>query len=306
MPLDDILREEAQLTRAAFSRLLQWLDDGVGSQSERYLEMRRRLVSYFDRRNRPSADDLAGETLRRIARTLEKDGAISITPPARYCYVVAKCVLHEDVRCEPLHVALGEPGIAVASAGHGVAPHEPGAALTIEGQRPERVGWCLQALKPEQRQVVVDYYRGTGRRTIERRRDMAKGLGLTLDALGIRAFRIRRAPEASDDHSQQARRLRDRLWTQLQEALGAAAVVLNGHPSLRLPTTLNVSFVGRIGADILARLDGVAASTGAACHSESVELSPVLAARVLRSRLEWRRFASAFGAAPPTPRLKTL
>jgi len=82
---------------------------------------------------------------------------------------------------------------------------------------------------------------------------------------------------ASDDHSQQARRLRDRLWTQLREAFGDA-VVLNGHPSLRLPTTLNVSFVGRIGADILASLDGVAASTGAACHSGSVELSPVLEA----------------------------
>jgi cysteine desulfurase len=47
---------------------------------------------------------------------------------------------------------------------------------------------------------------------------------------------------------------------------------------LRLPTTLNVSFVGRIGADILASLDGVAASTGAACHSGKIELSPVLAA----------------------------
>jgi cysteine desulfurase len=82
---------------------------------------------------------------------------------------------------------------------------------------------------------------------------------------------------ASDDHSQKARRLRDRLWTQLCDAFGDA-VVLNGHPSLRLPTNLNVSFIGRIGADILAMLDGVAASTGAACHSGSVELSPVLAA----------------------------
>lgn len=81
----------------------------------------------------------------------------------------------------------------------------------------------------------------------------------------------------SDDHSQHACRLRDRLWTQLRETFGDA-VVLNGHPSLRLPTTLNVSFVGEIGADILARLDGVAASTGAACHSGRVELSPVLAA----------------------------
>jgi hypothetical protein len=176
--------------------LLEWLDDGVGSEGERYLEMRRRLVSYFDRRNRPSADDLAGETLSRIGRTLEKDGAISITL-ARYCYLVAKCVVLEDVRCESLHVALGEPRIAVASAGHGVAPHEPGEGLTIEGQRLERLGRCLQELKREQIQFVVDYYRGTGRQTIERRRDMAKGLGLTLDALGIRASRIRRSLEAS-------------------------------------------------------------------------------------------------------------
>ena len=81
----------------------------------------------------------------------------------------------------------------------------------------------------------------------------------------------------SDDHVQHARILRDRLWTQLRDAFGDE-VVLNGHPSLRLPTTLNVSFVGRVGSDILASLDGVAASTGAACHSGRVELSSVLAA----------------------------
>jgi hypothetical protein len=52
----------------------------------------------------------------------------------------------------------------------------------------------------------------------------------------------------------------------------------NGHPEHRLPNTLNVSFVGRVGAEILERLDGVAASTGSACHSGEVELSPVLKA----------------------------
>jgi cysteine desulfurase len=45
-----------------------------------------------------------------------------------------------------------------------------------------------------------------------------------------------------------------------------------------LPNTLNVSFVGKIGSTILSRLQGVAASTGSACHSGSVELSPVLKA----------------------------
>jgi cysteine desulfurase len=67
------------------------------------------------------------------------------------------------------------------------------------------------------------------------------------------------------------------LWQRLRDRFGAG-VVLNGHPEHRLPNTLNVSFVGRVGADLLALLDGVAASTGSACHAGRVELSPVLAA----------------------------
>ena len=73
------------------------------------------------------------------------------------------------------------------------------------------------------------------------------------------------------------RNLRDRFWKLLQDNFGEE-VVLNGHPVNRLPNTLNVSFVGQAGGEILSQLDGVAASTGAACHSGSVELSPVLKA----------------------------
>jgi cysteine desulfurase len=71
--------------------------------------------------------------------------------------------------------------------------------------------------------------------------------------------------------------MRDRFWKLLQVHFGEK-VVLNGHPVHRLPNTLNVSFVGKAGGEILSRLDGVAASRGAACHSGSVELSPVLKA----------------------------
>jgi len=71
--------------------------------------------------------------------------------------------------------------------------------------------------------------------------------------------------------------LRDRLWDDLRESHGAS-VVLNGHPVRRLPNTLNVSFVGRRGQDVLATVPEVAASTGSACHADSVTLSPVLQA----------------------------
>jgi cysteine desulfurase len=71
--------------------------------------------------------------------------------------------------------------------------------------------------------------------------------------------------------------LRDLLWDRLRAALGNQ-IVLNGHPTRRLPNTLNVSFVGRVGVEILAAMPDVAASTGSACHAGQVTLSPVLQA----------------------------
>jgi len=71
--------------------------------------------------------------------------------------------------------------------------------------------------------------------------------------------------------------LRERFWAGIKELFGER-VTLNGHPSERLPNTLNVNFIGRVGAEVLASLPGVAASTGSACHEGSVTLSPVLAA----------------------------
>lgn len=72
-------------------------------------------------------------------------------------------------------------------------------------------------------------------------------------------------------------RLRDHLWRVLQDRFGDR-VALNGHPSERLPNTLNVSFRGEIGSELLARIPNVAASTGSACHAGSLQMSPVLRA----------------------------
>jgi cysteine desulfurase len=56
------------------------------------------------------------------------------------------------------------------------------------------------------------------------------------------------------------------------------AVVLNGHPEKRLPNTLNISIRGHKGYELLPQLNGVAASTGSACHAGETSLSPVLKA----------------------------
>jgi cysteine desulfurase len=80
-------------------------------------------------------------------------------------------------------------------------------------------------------------------------------------------------PEAT----RRLRELRDRLWERLRAGLGER-VVLNGHPEKRLPNTLNASFVGHVGAELLEKVPEIAASTGSACHEGKVSQSPVLSA----------------------------
>jgi cysteine desulfurase len=87
------------------------------------------------------------------------------------------------------------------------------------------------------------------------------------------------ACELASDLSSMSRTrdLRNRLWAGLKDSLGDR-LVLNGRLDKCLPNTLNVSFVGFIGSELLALIPELAASTGSACHSGSVELSPVLQA----------------------------
>lgn len=73
------------------------------------------------------------------------------------------------------------------------------------------------------------------------------------------------------------RRMRDYFWQLLRDEFGDR-VVVNGHPEQRLPNTLNVSFVGCRADQLLAKLDGIAASTGSACHASRMTISPVLRA----------------------------
>jgi cysteine desulfurase len=77
--------------------------------------------------------------------------------------------------------------------------------------------------------------------------------------------------------AQQMRSLRDQLHTRLSEAI--SGLQLNGHPEQRLPNTLNLSFPGADGRDLLTHAASeVAASVGSACHEDDDAVSGVLGA----------------------------
>lgn len=106
-------------------------------------------------------------------------------------------------------------------------------------------------------------------------RGMRAGTENVLEAVGLgKACEL--AGERLGADMQHVRRMRDRLWKGLCEAL--PDIRLNGHPEHRLPNTLSVSFRHVEANILLSELTGVAASAGAACHTDRVDVSAVLEA----------------------------
>ena len=186
------LKKEWTLSPETFRQFLNWLDEGVDSDGARYLEMRRRLAGYFDRRNCPFPEDLADETLNRVARKLDEKGEIVGASPAHYCYIVAKFVFLEfGRRGENKNTSLDD-----ALESGQVIPK-----LTVPFRTDEDIGakekpfdcleQCLSKLPPKDRELILDYYCGEQRAKIERRSELAARFSLTMNALSIRACRIR-------------------------------------------------------------------------------------------------------------------
>jgi DNA-directed RNA polymerase specialized sigma24 family protein len=183
------------LTPEAFQRLLAWLDEGADTGGRKYVEMRRRLVAYFDRKDCAAPDELADETLNRVARRLEEEGVIESETPARYCYIVARFVFMESLREAKKDHALLDAARRQSSPNH-LAPSD----IDEEHQSRERMLDCLarctSALETTNRDIITRYYIGKERLKIENRRALAEEMGITVNALSIRACRIRDKLEA--------------------------------------------------------------------------------------------------------------
>jgi DNA-directed RNA polymerase specialized sigma24 family protein len=189
-------RGKWSLNKDALRRLLNWLDGGAESDGQAYLEMRRRLTDYFVRKNCPAADDLADETLTRVARRLEEEGITRADTPARYCYIVARFVFLEHLRETRAH--------RMVTHGSGDVAPEPIAPSAVDAAEAaatrEKRFTCLQKgleeLDPLNRRIITRYYIGSERVKIDNRRELAVSLGLSVNALTIRACRIRTRLEA--------------------------------------------------------------------------------------------------------------
>jgi DNA-directed RNA polymerase specialized sigma24 family protein len=179
-----------EITSSTFQRLLEWLDEGADSDGQNYLEMRRRLAAYFDRKNCLSPDELTDETLNRVARRLEEEGTIEGETPARFCYITARFVFMENLRrTDKADVSLDDV----------LRKPEADRFVSLEGDNEKEIKekmldcleQCAGKLEPASRDTIIGYYFGEERIKIENRRALARKLKITMNGLAIRACRIR-------------------------------------------------------------------------------------------------------------------
>lgn len=177
-------RQTWTLTPEAFERLLAWLDDDRDRAGERYEEIRSLLIKHFRRHGCSAAEELADESINRVAKRLPDFISTYTGEPARYFFGVAHHVHMEYLRrpsSAPL--PLKElPDTAV--------PAEPSAP---DEQSPEHLclGLCIEKLPPRSRELITQYYCGERQTKIQMRKELADRLGVKLENLRLRAQRIR-------------------------------------------------------------------------------------------------------------------
>ena len=167
-----------------FEALLRLFSDNREEAGKFYEAVRRRLVQFFLSKQCDHAEQLADETLNRVARKADTfDPAKSVTP-ATFVFGFASKVYLEYWRT-PERTDLPLDGHAIHTT---EAPEE----IVRDDRDFDCLDACLQQLSVDDRDLVIKYYSKEGPDKIELRRHLAEFLGVSLDVLHVKVFRIRK------------------------------------------------------------------------------------------------------------------
>ena len=164
-----------------FNSLLLMLDSNREQAGIRYEELRQRLISYFRHRECLTPEDLADKTFTRVSGKLVEGEEIRNI--GAFCFGVARMILKEH------WTSLNKQPSSLTDLPAGQEPScdpfRTEAEIEIERQKLERMEWCFDQLRDEDRQLLNDY-------SIRANREhLAHVLGTTLEYLRVKVHRLR-------------------------------------------------------------------------------------------------------------------
>lgn len=174
-------KKDWALTEQSFAGLLRVLDADAERAAQQYELVRRKLVQFFEWRGSNAPEDLADQTVDRIARKIDEGEKIQTFQS--YAAGVARMIWFESLkRQDRQQKALDQlppPTEAAESEDNGST------------RRLECFDSCLNNLPAAARELILSYYRGDKRARIEARKELSRKLEVPPSALRLRAHRIR-------------------------------------------------------------------------------------------------------------------
>ena len=162
------------LAQEDFDRLLGWLDEDRDQAALTYERIRRRLITIFAARGCSVPEELADETIDRVARRVLEIADSYTGDKARYFFGVANNVHHEYLK----RPALSEQYETVEAAPdqeriHGCLEH------------------CLRRLAEADRAMILSYFGHEKGAKVDLHKQMAGDLGITINTLRLRILRTK-------------------------------------------------------------------------------------------------------------------
>lgn len=172
------VKRQTQERLKHFDSLLEWLDSDRDRAVEKYEMIRQSLIQIFIWKTCSDAEYLADETLDRVMLRVPKLRETYKGNPSAYIHAVAKKLLAEHLQLEN-------------------SVHENPRTTDIETEKMfgclER---CLSNLSPYSRDLILDYYSEEHPKNVSHRKDVAEDLGISVNQLRVRMYRIRKTLEA--------------------------------------------------------------------------------------------------------------
>jgi len=172
------MKKEWSLTAEAFDKFLSWLDPDREQAGLKYETIRHNLVVIFRSRGCPLAEDLADEVINRVIRRAQEMADSYVGDPAHYFYSVARNLFLENLKTTPAPLPEAQ------------LPSKPN-LIPEKEELYDCLERCMQRLPTATRELVLNYYCQEGQAKINHHKELAAQLGIAVNALRIRIYRLR-------------------------------------------------------------------------------------------------------------------
>ncbi len=171
------MKKNRIVSKDLFNKLLNWLDEDPEKAGNKYQKIREKLIRVFISRGFSDAEDLTDEVFDRVTSKIESITPTYIGETSYYFYGVASKIMLEAKRRK--ETSLNEEILKSQDETNNSDP------------KIECLETCLNKLLPDQKLLILNYYKFEKREKTDIRLNLAEKLKLSPNSLRVQVYRIK-------------------------------------------------------------------------------------------------------------------